>query len=213
MKTVFLFLSILSLLSFTAVSACGLLKAGLCSALEPLYIYVGSAAIHLGLFSIAMFFLWRQDLRTTLASIGVPGRLRENAVFAAIGLCAIFTALFILGLASMAVGFSDQQKVSERVMELPLAILALAVLVAPVTEELFFRAFLSPRVGILLSAVLFSIAHFSYGSVIEVVGVLFVGLLLGAVYRMSKSLLPCIAVHMAYNLLSIALTLILGGRI
>ncbi len=213
MKTVFLFLSIISVLSFTVVAGCGLVRAGFCSAIEPLYIYIGSAAIHLGLFSIAMFFLWKQDLKSTLASIGVPGRLRENAVFAAIGLCAILTALFILGLLSMAIGFSDQQKVSDRVLELPLAILALAVLVAPVTEELFFRAFLSPRIGIVLSAILFSIAHFSYGSVTEVVGVLFVGLLLGAVYRMSKSVLPCIAVHMSYNLLSIALTLLLGGRI
>jgi membrane protease YdiL (CAAX protease family) len=212
MKKLFFILALISILSFTLVAACQLSKAGFCAAIAPLYVYVGSGAIHLGLFSIAMFFLWKKDLKTTLSSIGVPGDLKRNAVFAMIGLCAIFSALFILGLVSIAVGFNDQQKVSERVMDLPLAILALAVLIAPVTEELFFRSFLSPRVGIILSSILFAIAHFSYGSVVEVVGVLFVGLLLGSIYRMSNSLLPCIAVHMAYNFLSIALMLIMGGK-
>jgi membrane protease YdiL (CAAX protease family) len=212
MKKLFFLLALASVALFTAVAGCGLLDSGICLALNPLYVYLGSASIHLALFSIAMFFLWKQDLRTTLASIGFPGTLRDALAYSAIGLSAIFMALFIVGIVSIAGGFNDQQKVSERVLDLPLVILAFAVLVAPVTEELFFRAFLSPRVGIVVSSILFALAHFTYGSIVEVVGVLFVGMLLASIYRMSRSITPCIVVHMAYNLLSIAVTLYLGGK-
>ncbi len=211
MRRLFFALALLSVLVFAAVAGCGLFNA--CSALDPLFVYAGTGAIHLFLFSVAMFFLWKGDLKSTLAGIGVPGEPKYHAVYAAIGLSAILLALFMLGIFSLALGFNDEQKVSDKVMDLPLIILAFAVIVAPLTEELFFRAFLSPRFGIIASAILFGLAHFTYGSVVEVVGVLFVGLLLGALYRMSKSLVPCVMVHMAYNFLSIALMLVLGGRV
>ncbi len=211
MKRVFLALALVSALVFAAATGCALLNS--CSGLDNLLVYAGTGAIHLGLFSIAMFFLWKGSLKATLASLGIPGDARSNILYAAIGFSAIIMALLILSVVAFAAGFNDEQKVSEKVLDLPLIILAFAVVVAPVTEELFFRAFLSPRIGIILSAILFGLAHFTYGSVVEIVGVLFVGLLLGSLFRMSRSVVPCIMVHMTYNLLSIAATLILGGRI
>ncbi len=210
MRKLFFILAVFSALVFAAVSGCTIFKA--CSLPDAVFVYAGTGAIHLGLFSIAMFFLWKGDLKGTLRGIGIPGDAKTHLIYSAIGLSAILLALFMLGLVSLAAGFNDEQKVSEKVMDLPLLILAFAVLIAPITEELFFRAFLSPRIGILFSAILFGLAHFTYGSVVEIVGVLFVGLLLGALYRMSRSLVPCVLVHMTYNFLSIALMLLLGGK-
>ncbi|MFN7990911.1 MAG: type II CAAX endopeptidase family protein [Candidatus Micrarchaeia archaeon] len=207
MRAVFLALAVLSILAFAAVLGCSFLRS--CGDI----VILGSASIHLALISSALFMLWKKDLRSTLDSIGFPGSLKSSLVYTAIGLCAIFSMLLIVGMLSIVLGFNDQQKVTDKVAGLPPVLLVLAVAFAPLSEELFFRAFLSPRAGIVASSLLFSVVHFTYGSVIEVVGVFFVGLLLASVYRMSRSITPCVLTHMAYNLLSISVMLLLGGRV
>ncbi|MBI5046872.1 CPBP family intramembrane metalloprotease [Candidatus Micrarchaeota archaeon] len=167
------------------------------------YLYDG--ALHLGMFSLALYGLWDKNLKTTLKKIGVPGEIKTNILYFTGGLIALFTILFILGVVAMVAGFNDQSKVVDKIGALPWYILALAIFLAPVTEELLFRAFLVPRIGILFSALVFGIVHFSYGSIVEIVGVTAVGLLFGFIFKKSKSIIPTIAIHMVYNLLSIAI--------
>jgi len=166
------------------------------------YLYDG--ALHLGILSLAMFFLWKKDLATTLKSIGFPGSARTAVIYTIGGLFAVFALLFALGVASLYFGFNDQANVTMKLAGLPLYILALAVVFAPLTEELLFRALLVPRVGVVLSSLIFGALHLAYGSVVEVVGVTLVGVVLAIVYQRSKSITPCILVHLIYNLLSIA---------
>jgi len=200
----FLLLAVIAAILFLLTAGCSFLQLPACAPILELYIYLGSGSIHLLLLSAAMLFLWNKDLGTTLKGIGINADIRSHILFTAIGLTALFTIMFWLQLVSLAVGFNDQQKVVDKVSDLPLLVLALAVVVAPFTEELFFRAMLTPRIGILLSSLVFGLLHFSYGSVVEIVGVFVIGMLLAAIYRISRSVAPCIAIHLIYNFLSIA---------
>lgn len=190
---------------------CQLSGWGPCSSYEGYFTYAGSGSIHLGLFSLAMFFLWKKNLPTTLSSIGMPGKVFDNAFYTYITLSAIFLALFCLGVAAILLNFNDQAKVSEKINALPLAVLLFAVIGAPLTEELFFRAFLVPRAGVILSAVIFGLMHFAYGSVVEVLGAVVIGLILGASFKFTKSATPCMLAHMIYNAISITVITLLSG--
>jgi len=203
MKTIFLFVSVLSFILFAAVFSCQYLESGLCAPIGDYASALGSGAIHLALLSLALYFLWRGDAASTMRSVGFPGRRKDNAFYSVMTLSAIFLVLFCLGVAALLFGFNDQQKVSEKIGSLPLALLLFAVIGAPVTEELFFRGFLTGRAGVVLSSVVFGLMHFAYGSVVEVLGAFAIGLVLAMSFRLTKSITPCIVAHMAYNAMSI----------
>ncbi len=166
------------------------------------YLYDG--ALHLGMLSFALYFLWRKDLTTTLKAMGFPGSLKNNVLYTIGGLVAVFALVFMIGIAALLLGVNDEAKVTQKVAGLPLYVLALAVIFAPISEELLFRALLVPRIGVVLSSLVFGGLHLAYGSVVEVVGVAMVGLVLALVFRFSKSITPCMLIHLIYNFLSIA---------
>lgn len=165
--------------------------------------FMYNAALHCAILSLALFLIWKDDLGSTLASIGFPGEIKRTILFTGGGFMAIIAFAMVLNLASMVLNFNDQAKVSEKIGDLPLYVLALAVIGAPITEELLFRAALVPRFGIIAPALAFGIVHLAYGSVVEVVGVAAIGIILGFIYDKSKSITPCIIIHLVYNLLSI----------
>ena len=78
------------------------------------------------------------------------------------------------------------------------------VVVAPVVEELFFRGFALPSLmkrfgpwsAIVFSSVWFAASHFQ---LIQFPGLLAVGLVLAYARVRTGRLLPCIALHMAFN--------------
>jgi len=170
---------------------------------EPYY-YIASGAIHIGLFSVAMFFLWRKNLGQTLGGMGFPGDMKRNIIYTVAGLAFVFIALLILEAVFSAFELSDQEKIVEKVSTLPWYILIFAIIAAPVSEELFFRAFLVPRIGITVSSIAFGLVHFAYGSMVEIVGAIIIGVILAVVFKSSRSITPCLAIHIIYNLISIA---------
>lgn len=72
-----------------------------------------------------------------------------------------------------------------------------------VGEEVFFRGFLQPRMGLAATAVVFALAHFSYASVSEVVVVFLLALTLGVLYKRTGNLWAPIATHFAFNLINL----------
>lgn len=92
----------------------------------------------------------------------------------------------------------------------PLYFMVFTFLVAPINEEIFFRGFLVPRAGIILSAIAFAIVHISYLSISEFAAALFFGLLAGYVYKKTKSLYPGILAHMIVNFITITSIISLG---
>ena len=83
--------------------------------------------------------------------------------------------------------------------------LLLAVIIAPFTEELFFRgiilrgmlANIKETKAIIISAVLFSIYHYNPYLFLPT---FVIGLPLGYLYARSGSVVPCIVMHAVYNL-------------
>lgn len=116
--------------------------------------------------------------------------------------------VFFSGLVSVAahfLGLSDIYKVAEKVQDFGPLLIFMAVFFVPFSEELFFRAFLVDKVGIVPSALIFGLAHFSYGSVVEILGAFVIGLIFGYFYIRNRSVSQNILAHVIFNICSIAL--------
>ncbi len=97
-------------------------------------------------------------------------------------------------------------------VELVVMVSILAVLIAPITEEIFYRGFLfgglatwrGVVVGGLLSGLIFALAHLDVGSIIPftIIGVVF-----AFVYHRSQSLFASVGAHVMFNAIAIAGTL------
>jgi membrane protease YdiL (CAAX protease family) len=113
--------------------------------------------------------------------------------------------------------FNEMLKSSQSVRYV---VAALAVLTAPVTEELVYRGLLySPlkrAVGVigavLFTTLLFAMVHVPqyWGAWASLTGLLILSLALTVVRAVSKSLLPCIVIHTIFNLIG-ALGIVLSG--
>ena len=79
--------------------------------------------------------------------------------------------------------------------ELPIFYKLIIVGVAMTVEEAFFRGFLQPRLGLVVSSILFALSHFSYGLPFMVVGVFTISLIIGRTLERTGDLLPCIVAH------------------
>jgi len=76
---------------------------------------------------------------------------------------------------------------------------------AAIGEEGFFRGAYQPRMGLVLTALLFASFHVQYGITPATVLVLFIGLVLGVI-RQRASLTACILVHFLYNFISVLIS-------
>ena len=91
--------------------------------------------------------------------------------------------------------------------ELPFLYKLVIVLVAMTVEEAFFRGFLQPRFGLIISSALFAMSHFNYGLPFMIVGVFTISLVIGRAFERSGDLLPCIIAHGIFD--SVQLLIIL----
>ncbi|HEX8618970.1 MAG TPA: type II CAAX endopeptidase family protein [Thermoanaerobaculia bacterium] len=76
---------------------------------------------------------------------------------------------------------------------------ALIVLSAMTVEEAFFRSFLQKRVGLIASTILFSLAHFTYGNPLLLIGVTIVSLVIGITFYRTKNVLPGVIAHGVFD--------------
>ncbi len=76
---------------------------------------------------------------------------------------------------------------------------ALIVLSAMTVEEAFFRSFLQKRVGLIASTILFSLAHFTYGNPLLLIGVCIVSLIIGATFYRTRNVLPGVIAHGVFD--------------
>lgn len=98
------------------------------------------------------------------------------------------------------VGYDPENPVVEgmaQIMTWPLVFWI--ALTAAIGEELFFRGFLQPRIGIVASAVLFGLLHMSYGVPLQVFIPLLFGFLLSFLVVYTRSLVPAMVAHFCYN--------------
>jgi membrane protease YdiL (CAAX protease family) len=81
----------------------------------------------------------------------------------------------------------------------PLAVRVLIVLSAMVVEELFFRAFLQPRVGAVAATLMFTAAHGAYGQPLVLVGILVISTVLAVTFTLYGNVLPCVVAHGVFD--------------
>lgn len=94
---------------------------------------------------------------------------------------------------------------------LPIALKILISLSAGVVEEWFFRGFLQPRMGILLSTVLFALAHFSYGQPFMLIGITLLSLIYGLLVKWRQNIWPAIAAHTLFD--AVQLLIVVPGAL
>lgn len=82
---------------------------------------------------------------------------------------------------------------------LPIGVKILISLSAGFVEEWFFRGFLQPRLGLLLSTVLFALAHFSYGQPFMLIGITLLSLIYGLLVKWRQNIWPAIAAHTLFD--------------
>lgn len=135
-------------------------------------------------------------------------------VHAAIGAGVTLVALVALGLALT--GLSDagiyEAEESELVPQLQAlltwpVVISISVL-AGVTEEVFFRGLLQPRIGLVASSVFFGLIHVGYGTALQVVAPFLLGLLFGYLFQRTKSLWTAIVAHVTFDFVELAALLL-----
>lgn len=97
----------------------------------------------------------------------------------------------------------------------PLWFYFFVAVVEPINEEILFRGFMVPRIGIILSALIFGVLHASYDSTfaIEVIAAIIFGLISGYTFRKTGSLYPSIIAHILVNTLAVLTLIGIGGGI
>lgn len=106
---------------------------------------------------------------------------------------------------------NDLDKVADIIsLEISASLIGFILLVGIVVfiEELFFRAFLIRKIGVLSATIIFTIFHIGYGSIAQIIGVFLLGLILAYWFKKNESILQNYLGHLLYNLVAILLYLI-----
>jgi membrane protease YdiL (CAAX protease family) len=147
--------------------------------------------------------------RQFLAQFGLlaPSVPREIGIGLLVGVgawVAVVAALVMIGLILVALG--GEQAIPKQppalipfLAAMPVGLRLMISLSAGVVEELFFRGFLQPRIGIALSTLLFVFAHFSYGQPLMLVGIAILSLIYGLLVRRRQTIWPAIAAHALFD--------------
>lgn len=175
---------------------------------------IGTTAAEIGSsIALSLFFMFAafsyllakgKTLRQAVASLGLSraGLTPKNM---GIGLLLFFAVLAIelaLGIFQEVTGINLPTNTAAIFAGMPAYFLAFAVIVAPFDEEVLFRGFLVPRIGIIASALLFGFLHLlSYWSVSEFIAAFAFGLMAGYTYRRTGSLYVGMLAHILVNLL------------
>jgi membrane protease YdiL (CAAX protease family) len=175
-------------------------------------------------FVIAVVFWIRVVNHAPLTELGPPGRPALDIATGFLGGLGLQAASWVIGIVIQVVGRlilghppEAPEQIPEQIREASLIWPAVvAVLAAPIGEELFFRGFLfrglrrrfSVWPAALISAVCFSLVHIAPGSlggsVTLVVALFPVGVGLAWIYEKRRSLVACIVAHATFNLIGVA---------
>ncbi len=146
--------------------------------------------------------------RQLLVQLGLvaPDVRREVLIGLLLGLGAwgaVLLALFAVAIVVWLVGGENAlpkpSAIVPWIAALPVAVRILVSLSAGFVEEIFFRGFLQPRMGIALSTAFFVLAHVSYGQPIMLVGITLLSLIYAFLVRWRQTIWPAIAAHALFD--------------
>jgi membrane protease YdiL (CAAX protease family) len=160
---------------------------------EP--IPAGPPPISLGRQFLAQFGLLAPNVPR---EIGI-GLLLGVGAWGAVLLAAIVVGLILVALGGEKALPTQPPALIPFLAGLPILLRLMISLSAGVVEELFFRGFLQPRIGIAFSTLLFVFAHFSYGQPLMLVGIATLSLIYGLLVRWRQTIWPAIAAHALFD--------------
>ena len=107
----------------------------------------------------------------------------------------------------------DLQNVKDLAKNVSLSTLLFIILIQSISEEIFFRGFLLEKIkglsgektAILTTAILFGIAHLSYGKIYLALMPAIMGVILGFTVVKTKNLFSTVTAHILFNLTSLIL--------
>jgi membrane protease YdiL (CAAX protease family) len=155
------------------------------------------------------------------AAFGLLGSARHElaigtAVGLAIWLAVLLVLLLLAGLVSLLGGREALPEQPPAMVlwigALPVWARAAVAISAGVVEEIFFRGFLQPRVGVLTSTALFALAHLGYGQPFMLVGVTLLSLLYAELRRRRGSVWAPIAAHAIFDLVQLLIVVPLVAK-
>jgi membrane protease YdiL (CAAX protease family) len=120
---------------------------------------------------------------------------------------AVAGTLLGLGRAADTAPPAEVPQLVRAIVELPLLVRVALVCSAGFFEEIFFRSFLQSRGGLVLSTVLFTASHASYGMPLMLVGVFAVSVVLGIAFRKRGDVVPCIVAHAVFDAIQLFVVL------
>ena len=170
---------------------------------------VASSALMLILAVSGVGLLIRRTLPETISRLGLR-RVRLRDLLVAALTVGLFLALdAATGKLWEVLNPASFQRAQETATSLFDAILTpvgalTAGLAAGIGEELLFRGALQPRLGLMITSLLFMLAHFQYSFSLGMVEVLLLGLALGHLRRRAGTM-PCVLVHGAYNIANVVM--------
>ena len=171
----------------------------------PGYIY--AFPLHAAFISVSIYLLYKNDFKTLLKELGVPYPAKRLLAYALAGTIGSLIIGMLIQSVLFSIGIRDMWKVSEKVLEAPRLLVMLLFIIPPISEELLFRGVLMNRFGVFISTFIFALGHFFYGSIANIIGAFFIGLLYAYIYKKTGSLLPGIAAHAGYNFIAVLLVL------
>ncbi len=214
-------LAVFTFFALTIVGSYGLKFAGVELKESGIGMVLFGAGLQLGTVALVASFARRLD-PDGLRSLGLrKGGAPQSAALGFLAYLATVPAIVGAGLLSTwlwgVLGFeARQQDVLRLVLDLAglerVTFLVLAVLVIPLLEELFFRAFLQPllvqnlgdRGGVAVTAVLFAAVH---GNLFAFLPIFVLALAMGMVMLRTQRLVACYVVHALHNGLMLFLVL------
>jgi membrane protease YdiL (CAAX protease family) len=156
---------------------------------------------------VGVGWLARRSFRSTLQRLGVVGLTwRQTAIGLAAGLALVLISLLVtfiaelLGLTLVDEGLRQLNEQIIGLLQQSLPGILTIGLAAALGEELVFRGALQPRLGILLTSLVFALFHANYGISVATGVIWLLGLVLG-VLRQRYNTTTAILTHAAYNIL------------
>lgn len=125
---------------------------------------------------------------------------------------AAFFVLIILGniFNFFGVNVEDTSNIQNLEMFFSVPTILILITLQPIAEEIFFRGFILEKIdsrygnipAIVISSVLFGIAHLSYGNIYPAIMIIFIGALLAVLVIKTKNLTAAIIAHVLFNVIS-----------
>jgi uncharacterized protein len=146
---------------------------------------------------------WRAIQHRLLLRTDSPGKdiaIGLGVGFLGLGITIVVTLIF------EALGWMTENPVVEQMgPQLTWALVFFIPVMAAVSEEVFFRGFLQPRIGMVGANVLFGFVHISYQTPLQVIVPMMLGFLFSWTMLRRRSLLPAIVGHFIFNFVALSL--------